>query len=243
MLAGGGLGGMASQLASLSAPGGPYGSGGRAALRFIVGLREPLSLGLSNWMWLAPLRQLNSGPERWFEKGLGLFEFCERAVGAVGQPHMLLQLNQTETRRYYACISRLSHEHAEADKLMGAHYALNIHAYLRRGFNGSQFLLVPTATLNEPQVLVQSAASFLGLTLPAGLVLPRACMPKRKPSSTSQTNQLSDNRTLAEVVDGFQRTATAARARAYFAAHNTALLRLIRSQAVNVAGEVPGWLK
>ena len=50
VLAGGGLGGMARQLGSLTRPGGPYEqAGGRAALRFIVGLREPVSLGLSYW--------------------------------------------------------------------------------------------------------------------------------------------------------------------------------------------------
>ena len=46
VFAGAGLGGMAIQLGLLTA------AGGRAALRFIVGLREPISLGLSYWMWL-----------------------------------------------------------------------------------------------------------------------------------------------------------------------------------------------
>ena len=187
-------------------------------------------------MWLAPTRTLNVGPAGFFNKGLDLFDVCERAVHAVGQPQLLLKLNDTETRRYYACMARLSAAHVQADKLLGGHYALHLHAYLREGFSGSQFLLIPTSTLNDASVLLNSVAPFLGL--PSVGAPPRGC------TSSTSTNkgQAVGNQSLAQVTDEFLHSATAARARAYFGPHNTALARLLHTRGVKVAGAVPTWV-
>ena len=242
VLAGGGAGGMATQLGSLTRPGGPYQPvGGRAVLRFIVGLREPVSLGLSYWMWMAPLQRLNPDPASFFSRGLDQFQSCERAVGAVGQVHRILHLNETASRRYYACMKRLTNIHTEADTLIGGLYALHLHAYFKEGFRGSQFLLVPTAALKDKVTLVNSTARFLGLALPV-TALPRACGSQRASSRAPSTVKLSNNQSLAQAIDAFQQSATGERAREHFRPHNAALAHLIRSQAINIAGAVPSWL-
>ena len=233
VLAGAGLGGMAIQLGLLTA------AGGRAALRFIVGLREPISLGLSYWMWLQKPSVLRAGPGVFFDKGLESLTGCERAVGAAGQPARLMHLADNETRRYYACVKQSSSALEQSDKILAGMYALSLHAFFRAGFKGSQFLLVPSEALSNTGVLLRSLSSFLDLPLPSE---PVTC---RKASTSTNTNKLvqGDNRTLKTITGEFYESGAYGRARDFFKPHNALLARLVHHDKISIAGEVPLWLQ
>lgn len=231
VLAGAGLGGMARQLGLLTA------GGGRGALRFIVGLREPISLGLSYWMWLQKAHVLRAGPGVFFDKGLEALSHCKRAVGATGQPAHLMHLADNETRLYYACVKASSFALQESDKILAGMYALSLHAFFRAGFKGSQFLLVPSEALADTDVLLRSMSSFLGLSLPSQ---PIQC---QKAATSTDTNKLVETRTLKSITSEFYESAAYGRARDFFQPHNALLARLIHYHKIPIAGEAPVWLQ
>ena len=233
VFAGAGLGGMAIQLGLLTA------AGGRAALRFIVGLREPISLGLSYWMWLQRPSVLRAGPGVFFDKGLESLTGCERSVGAVGHPARLMQLAENETRRYYACVKQSSSAMQESDRILAGMYALGLHAFFRAGVKGSQFLLVPSEALADTGVLLRSMSSFLDLPLPSQ---PITC--KKAPTSTNTNARVQgDTRTLNTITAEFYESGAYERARTFFKPHNALLARMVHYHKISIAGEAPLWLQ
>ena len=235
VFAGGGLGGMSRQLGLLTH------AGGRSALRFIVGLREPIALALSYWMWNQRAWRLLAGPMVYFDKGVQALSSCEQAVvGMTGQPDLLLHLPDSELRRYYACVKRISDSMEESDKLLGGMYALSLSAFFFSGFTPSQFLLVPSEALSDEDLLQRSLASFLGLQFPSQNV---SC--PRTQSSSTNTKKLVGNRSLDNIVAEFYQSAAHERAHRFFSPHNSLLAHttLVHHPEITIAGEAPSWLK
>lgn len=229
------LGSMSRALAALTA------TWGRDGLRFIVGFREPMSLGLSHWAWIGSTSHLAKGPAWFFQAGIAGFRKCARTVQENDDPALLLQLNDSQALRFQVCLQLMSDSNRPVDVLSGGLYALHFTTFFRLGFKGSQFLLVPTDALNNPIVFLNSVSRFLGL----GQVLHsiskeinKTC--GRRAASTSHST-IVHNTTLGQIIKDFMNSPAKEEAQHYFDQISAPLPSIIASNSMQMVGHA-AWL-
>jgi hypothetical protein len=201
---------------------------GMSQLRFVVGYRSPLSLVLSYWAFegkhLAHLEQYMSAAVARLDK-------CDTAVGASGRPDLLLSLSSTDWRTYRACMMNANNYVATTL------YAVHLTHWVRAGFNGSQFLLVPTRAMGNGQELRSTLADFLGLPSPSAT---RSCTAQQNAQRGHEDRQFvsARNMTVGELRAAFPRSPAGIGLRAYVDRHDALLAPLVEREGVRVHGGV-----
>lgn len=160
-------------------------------------------------------------------------------MGAEGAPAALLRLGAAEHTLLQACYRWQDGLPGSAFyRLAGGLYALHLSAFLRAGFVGRQFLLVPTAALGAKAALQEGLASFFELPLSAAGRATAACgaTPKNSNKATDTLQLPGSNESLAQLLAAFDASDVGRQAQAFYRAHDALLPAFVTRHGVQVVG-------
>lgn len=253
VFAGGGVGDALPMAAGLS-------TAGMLRMRFIVGYRSPLSLLLSTFAFY----QGNYAKiAEYMAYSVARVAACEALVHTT--PETLLELPAPEWRLYRACMLRVAQSTrpasygAKRNHVPITLYAVHLSHWLRAGFRGPQFLIVPMRVVGANGTGLHSAlGAFLGLPVQAAPA-PGSGPPDahRVDSSTSRhvhrscaqpanTHRSADdarisratNKTAAQLRTEFLASPQGEALRSYLDRHDALLPPLVVREGIQVHGGV-----
>ena len=222
-----------ARLAALAA----LSSRGHAALRFVVGLRDPFELMFSLWSFLYTLGRMPGRVEPTVGRALAHVRGCNATLFAA--PARVLRTPEAELAEYHYCVREgKAAERANSFLVHDSLYALNFLAWLPH-FRGDQFLFVRNEALPrdaaQATALQRALATFLGLPPPAA-DRGKLCLNANFVTNKGKVVR-AHNATIAEVKGTLAASKEGREVKAFFDAHHALLPELVRREGASVYPE------
>ena len=201
--------------------------GGRDAVRFVVGLRNPVDLYFSLWSFLTSIgRGTPHGFRTLVSPSYTLQPLRRCNATLLDDVSGVLGMADATRRAYARCINRVPF-------VTGSTYAVQLLTFLDR-FRGDQLLFVPMALLPrteaQAQHLQEALGAFVGVPLPR-TNRPRLCLQKKL---VTKEFLRSENATTRDLKARFVASPTGRAVSAYFLADHALLPGLIVRHGVAV---------
>ena len=216
-----------------------------------MGVREPVSLAISYHTYATraqaagkSAREILGRLQRHWAAALQTLKTCDAAHGGgllvlrqqQQQPPAMRSMPTPAHRAYVACLSAADRSTSgSVGHTSGGLYALKLSSFLRNGFEGPQFMLVPTTALSHAEPLARALAAFLELPLRAAQApsVSQHCTARR---NAQRETFGADRMQKPAFYHEARNSSEGARLAAFFEPHSRALLQMIGAHGVRTAG-------